>query len=166
MIVRMFDLLDTNISVSTGIRLAGALQQVDFETIDTQVLPGRGETIGGASYWVYDEALVRETVNRVVLGRSALTQVQVLNGNGRQGAAQAAADRLRLEGYYVVSVGNADHFSYPNTQIISRNGNVDGAQAIAQTLGSGVGTSTGTLPSHLVHSEADYVIVLGADYQG
>lgn len=166
MIVRMFDLLDTNISVSTGIRLAGALQQVDFETIDTQVLPGRGETIGGASYWVYDEALVREAVNRVVLGRSALTQVQVLNGNGRQGAAQAAADRLRLEGYYVVSVGNADHFSYPNTQIISRNGNVDGAQAIAQTLGSGVGTSTGTLPSHLVHSEADYVIVLGADYQG
>lgn len=166
MIVRLMELVDTNMSISTGIRLAGALSQVDFDTIDTQVLPGRGETIGGASYWVYDEALVREAVNRVVLGRSALTQVQVLNGNGKQGAAQAAADRLRLEGYYVVSVGNADHFRYPNTQIIQRNGNVEGAQAIADILGSGISMSTSSLPQSLIHAEADYVVILGADYQG
>lgn len=166
MIVRLMELVDTNMSISTGIRLAGALRQVDFDTIDTQVLPGRGETIAGASYWVYDEALVREAVNRVVLGRSALTQVQVLNGNGKQGAAQAAADRLRLEGYYVVSVGNADHFRYSNTQIINRNGNPEGARAIAEILGSGMSTSNTSLPPSLIHSDADYVIILGADYQG
>lgn len=165
-IVRLMDLLDTNMSIGTGIRLAGALSQIDFDTIDTQVLPGRGETIGGASYWVYEPALVREAVNRVVLGRDGLVQVQVLNGNGMQGAAQAAADRLRLDGYFVVAVGNADHFGYGDTQVIAQNGDIAGAQAIAQVLGSGAGIAAGSLPSELMDAEAEYVIILGADYRG
>jgi hypothetical protein len=49
------------------------------------------------------------------------TSVMVLNGNGRAGAAAAAADRVKARGYIVGDVGNAAAIS-PRTVVMYRPG--------------------------------------------
>ncbi len=49
------------------------------------------------------------------------TSVMVLNGNGRAGAAAAAADRVKAKGYIVGDVGNAAAIS-PRTVVMYRPG--------------------------------------------
>jgi hypothetical protein len=50
------------------------------------------------------------------------TSVIVLNGNGRPGAAAAAARRVRRLGYLVHSVGNARRSDYTRTLVMYRGG--------------------------------------------
>ena len=52
----------------------------------------------------------------------AATSVMVLNGNGRTGAAQVAADAVKAHGYTIGSVGNAPSSSYARTLIMYRPG--------------------------------------------
>ena len=57
---------------------------------------------------------------RPVLGRSE-TSVMVLNGNGRAGAAHAAADRVSARGYLLGNVGNAESVT-PRSIVMYRPG--------------------------------------------
>jgi hypothetical protein len=50
------------------------------------------------------------------------TSVLVLNGNGRVGAAGAAADAIKAHGYTIGSVGNAPRSDYARTLIMYRPG--------------------------------------------
>ncbi|HYY05690.1 MAG TPA: LytR C-terminal domain-containing protein [Candidatus Limnocylindria bacterium] len=50
------------------------------------------------------------------------TSVIVLNGNGRSGAAGAAAARVRQHGYLVASVGNARRSDYTHSLVMYRRG--------------------------------------------
>ncbi len=65
-------------------------------------------------------------------------RVEVLNGSGRPGVAQAAAERLRDRGLDVVYVGNADSFDYAWTLIVDRVGCQECARTVADALGHGV----------------------------
>jgi len=49
---------------------------------------------------------------------SKKASVVVLNGSGRAGAANQAAERLEKSGYLVVNTGNADSFDYQYTRIL------------------------------------------------
>lgn len=158
--------VDTNLPASKAVALAGAVHGLDFSKIETQVLPGTSAMIGGASYWIHDPALTREAVNRVVLGRDAMTWVQVLNGNGIQGAAARTANELRLHGYHVVGIGNADHARYPETLVIPLKGDVAKAEAVAELLGGTVRTDGEIVPARLVDDEAEILVIVGADFQG
>ena len=50
------------------------------------------------------------------------TSVLVLNGNGRVGAAQAAADEVKAHGYTIGGVGNAPRSDYTRTLVMYRPG--------------------------------------------
>jgi hypothetical protein len=50
------------------------------------------------------------------------TKVFVLNGNGRSGAAAAAAQKLQTLGYRVPATGNAARTDYANTVVMYRRG--------------------------------------------
>lgn len=52
----------------------------------------------------------------------AQTSVLVLNGNGRTGAAQAAAAAVKARGYTIGAVGNAQRSDYTRTLIMYRPG--------------------------------------------
>jgi hypothetical protein len=80
---------------------------------------------------------------RVRTGRAALptkttltraqTSVIVLNGNGRAGAASAAADRLSARGYLIASTGNAPERS-PRTMVMYRRGYAAEGKRLARDL--------------------------------
>ena len=66
------------------------------------------------------------------------TVVLVLNGNGRTGAAAAAATRVRSDGYKIGAVGNAPHTGFPHDLVMFRPGFSGEARRLAHDIGIGM----------------------------
>ena len=88
-------------------------------------------------------------------------KVVVLNGNGRSGAAAAAATRVSRRGYRIGLVGNAGSHDYPRSIVMYRRGFAAEGQRLAQDLGVPiVSPLDGMRPGQLHGAHA--VLILGA----
>lgn len=154
--------VSTNLPLDKALRLSGSLGQVDLEHMETLVLPGSAQVIGGASYWVPDEAGIKEAVNRVLLGRHNMVNVVVLNGNGVSGSAARAASRLREEDLYVSRIGNADRYNYAETEVIPLTGKGEAAEKIATILGGRVAVDA-RVPPTVDTTGVDVVVIVGRE---
>lgn len=173
LVQELMAMIQTDITYDEALALAVALRNVQTENIETAVLPGTADTIGGASYWVHDEVRTRIVVNRLLRGEQIVT-LQVLNGTGVTGVAGATAEFLRELGYDVVRVANApDGFNHERTQIIVHNDEasvdnlvrlIDGelvyengaADAEAQDAARALRTGAG--------GEADITVIVGQNF--
>lgn len=89
------------------------------------------------------------------------TVVMVLNGNGRSGAAAAAATRVRRNGYRVGTVGNAASTSFARDLVMFKPGFAEEAEKLARALGvKRVSPLDGMRPRQLGRAHA--VLILGA----
>ena len=89
------------------------------------------------------------------------TVVQVLNGNGRSGAAASAASRARSRGYKIGFVGNAAHTDFTKSLVMYKPGFAGEAQRFARDLRvRRVGPLDGVRPKAL--GPAHIVFILGA----
>jgi hypothetical protein len=89
------------------------------------------------------------------------TVVMVLNGNGRTGAAAAAAARVRRNGYRVGTVGNAASTSFAQDLVMVKPGFAEEGQRLARALGvKRVGPLDGVRVRQLGRAHA--VLILGA----
>ena len=88
--------------------------------------------------------------------------VVVKNGNGLAGAGAEAAEKLEAQGY-TVDTGNAESFDYSQTIVIyDRGDQATEAREIANAIGVGKAQqNTGEYSF-----EGDFLVVLGADWQG
>jgi hypothetical protein len=77
---------------------------------------------------------VRATPAAAKLARGSV-RVVVLNGNGRPGAAAAAATRVRRHGYRIGIVGNAAKMSYARSMVMYRPGFEGEGRRLAHDLG-------------------------------
>lgn len=161
---QLMEAVHTNLPLDKALRLVGSVSRVDLSRMETVVLPGSAQTIGGASYWIPDEAGIKEAVNRVLLGRHNMVNVVVLNGNGTSGVAAKVAGRLRSEDMYVSRIGNADRYNYPHTQVIPLTDKADAAASIAATLGGRVAPDA-PVPETADTTGVDIVVIVGMDYQ-
>ncbi|GIU95819.1 MAG: hypothetical protein KatS3mg012_2276 [Gaiellaceae bacterium] len=90
----------------------------------------------------------------------AKTVVLVLNGNGRTGAASAAAERVRARGYRIGGVGNASRTDYARSLVMYRPGFAGEGERLARDLAvKAVGPLDGMRPSAL--GRAHVVLILG-----
>jgi hypothetical protein len=90
------------------------------------------------------------------------TSVVVLNGNGRTGAAGAAADRVHELGYLVAGTGNAGRSDYARTIVMFRPGRKAEAQRLAKDVGAKVvGPLDGLRLRDLMGAQV--AIILGSD---
>ena len=88
-------------------------------------------------------------------------KVVVLNGNGRTGAAAAAAARVSHRGYRLGVVGNAPSHDYPRSIVMYRTGFAAEGRRLARDLGVPiVSPLDGIRPRQL--SGAHAVLILGA----
>ena len=86
--------------------------------------------------------------------------VMVLNGNGRHGAAAAAASRVRHLGYRIRSVGNASRMSYSRSLVMYRPGYEGEGRRLARDLGIRlVSPLDGIRPAQLHGAQA--VLIIG-----
>ena len=87
------------------------------------------------------------------------TSVIVLNGNGRTGAAAAAAERVRARGYIVGSVGNAPRSDYGRTVVMYRRPYKAEAIRLARDLRvKAVGPLDGLRPRDLLGAHVALVV--------
>jgi LytR cell envelope-related transcriptional attenuator len=94
------------------------------------------------------------------LNRSKL-RVLVLNGNGRHGAAGAAADRLRHRGYRIGGVTNAQRMDYARSLVMYRRGFAgEGARLARDLRVAVVGPLDGMRPAQL--RGAQLVLIVGS----
>lgn len=87
--------------------------------------------------------------------------VLVLNGNGRQGAAAAAASRVSRRGYRIGGVANAPSTDFTRSLVMYRRGFEGEGRRLARDLGIRiVGPLDGIRPGQLQGAQA--VVVVGA----
>jgi hypothetical protein len=110
-------------------------------------------------------AVVHRRVQPVRLAKPRLsrgrTDVLVLNGNGRTGAASTAAARLQGIGYRVAGKGNAPRQNYANTVVMYRPGYTAEGQRLARDLHVKVVGPLDGLRTSQLHG-AQLVVLLGA----
>ena len=86
-------------------------------------------------------------------------RVVVLNGNGRQGAAAAAAARVSGRGYRIGVVANAPRHDYPRSLVMYRPGFEGEARRLARDLGvTVVGPLDGMRPAQLHGAHAVFIL--------
>jgi hypothetical protein len=89
-----------------------------------------------------------------------VVRVEVLNGCGAAGLAKKVTDFLRLQGFDVVNVGNAENFEFPETIVVDRVGDVASAWRVARVLG---------VDNVIQQKDEDLILevslILGRDYQ-
>ena len=86
--------------------------------------------------------------------------VAIRNGNGIEGAANEAAEKLEDVGY-TIETGNADSFDYTQTIVIYNYANqANEAKEIATTIGVG----KAQLNDGTYSFSGDFLVVLGADW--
>ena len=61
-------------------------------------------------------------------------QIQILNGSGKSGAAEAFRGYLIEQGFDVIEFGNAGSWNYAHTIVVSRTGNEPVARDLAKVL--------------------------------
>lgn len=89
--------------------------------------------------------------------------VMVLNGSGIAGAAQKVADQLEVEGFSVLSVGNAPEGSYARREVYTRlgDGEKPASTSRLQQIYSGVTFKTSPPPVSVM-GDVDFVIIVGS----
>jgi LytR cell envelope-related transcriptional attenuator len=104
-------------------------------------------------------ARVAGTSKQAVLPRNRIV-VRVLNGNGRTGAAAAAASRVRSRGYKIAFVGNASRTDFAQSLVMFKPGFVTEARRLARDFRvQRVGPLDGMRPADL--GRAHVVFILG-----
>jgi len=93
---------------------------------------------------------------------SDVIQLEVLNGCGVPGIATRYTGSLREFGFDVVETGNFDHFNVENSIVISRSGNIENAQRVAQALGI---SENRVIREQSPEFYLDVTLVIGADYE-
>jgi hypothetical protein len=94
------------------------------------------------------------------LGRRQV-RVLVLNGNGRQGAAAAAASRVSRRGYRIGGVANAPHMDFTRSLVMYRKGFEGEGRRLAHDMGVKIVGPLDGLRTAQLHG-AHVVIVVGA----
>ena len=152
--------VDGHLAASSIGSLAWDFRGVLTGGIEGQTLPVYGDTVRGASVVRPDEPEASATIEGFLTGIMTIDQgplrVQVLNGNGVNGAAGDMSDRLADAGYEIAGIGNADERDYSVTTVLVPQGSHAGEEIIGQ-LGFGV------VRYGAVDNGYDAVVIVGAD---
>jgi len=151
--------IDSNLASTSVASLVWDFKGVLTGPVVGATLPTEGRTIDGRSVVVADEpeasAMLANFRAGVPLAETPL-RLEVLNGNGADGAAGEMSRTLEDLGFRVESVGNAGTDSYAQTTVIVPEGSEDG-ERITSALGFGV------VQFGAVDNGIDAVVIVGSD---
>lgn len=137
--------IDTNFEKQSILSYIEEMQKLDVERIIFQRVLGVRRDVDGKTLLFphYEGKLLKETVKQTIDSLASNTipsngdltiSIEILNGTPRNGLASRTSQVFKSFGYDVVHVGNADHFSYEQTTVIDRVGDINKAQKIASVI--------------------------------
>lgn len=89
-------------------------------------------------------------------------RIQVLNGSGEKGAAGKGAAVLRIAGYNVTSVDNADSFDYVKTVLQIKKSKSHLKEALLKDLSKSYKVDS-TIPTLAESSSFDVIVIIGSE---
>jgi len=110
--------LETDIKLQDAVALANRFKGVSQDKFIIETVQGNPVYINGISYLEPDTIEVQKKVKSLIYGPNRGIKVKVLNGNGSSGIAHKIANELKLQGFEVINIDNADSFDYLKTKII------------------------------------------------
>jgi LCP family protein required for cell wall assembly len=110
--------LETDIKLQDAVALANLFKGVSQDKFIIETVQGNPVYINGISYLEPDTIEVQKKVKSLIYGPNRGIKVKVLNGNGSSGIAHKIANELKLQGFEVMNIDNADSFDYLKTKII------------------------------------------------
>jgi len=168
-------LITTDLKPDSLRRLLSEYARLDADRIVLQRLTGSSRTVEGKSLLFphYDGELVKDIVkqslNALISPETTATAIvdkvftiEILNGTTVRGLAQRTAEIYQSYGYEVVSVGNASSTDVAKTSVLDRYGNEASATTVANVIRCG----TVLREASPTASPADFVIILGRDFNG
>lgn len=129
-IKNLFKYVETDISINDALSYVKYLDEIKLDNINMTTIPGEARTIGGISYFIHDEEGTRKLVDEIFFSddkgeeksestiSSKDARIEVLNGGQVSGLAQRTGDKLKEEGYNVVSIRNYGGTREDATRII------------------------------------------------
>lgn len=130
----LFKYVETDVNLNDALNYVKYLNDIDLDNINMTTIPGDARMIGGISYFIHDEEGTRELVDEIFFSddkreneeegasgsviSSKDARIEVLNGGSVSGLAQKTSDKLKNEGYNVVSIGNFGGTREEATRII------------------------------------------------
>jgi polyisoprenyl-teichoic acid--peptidoglycan teichoic acid transferase len=116
-------LLVTNLSIKDALQMRSFYNEEVRSNTHMFMLPGTPKTIHGVSYVLPDLDEVPFVVGAVFQDgfhpENKLIKIEVKNGCGYRGVAEAYARRLAYYGFNVLGTSNADSFDYQKTVVVS-----------------------------------------------
>lgn len=167
--------IKTNLKPESMKRLISEFSKLDTERLVFQYLTGSYRMVEGQPLLFphYDGELVRDivkqTLNALLNAESMAVAdkvftLEILNGTKTDRLAQNTVKIFSDFGYEVISVGNARDNSLEKTVVIDRYGDSPAAATLANLIRcSRIETAH---PEDISSSPADFIIVLGADFNG
>lgn len=152
-IPQLADIASRNITTDNGLTITRMIaygqmfKSIGRENLHTVTIPGAPQTIGGVSFVIADEPKMMWMVDRIKSDMPLeLTEeekenknisIDVQNGSGKAGIARKMADKLGSLNFKIREVGNADSFTYYETQILASEEKADIAKKVQAQLGFG-----------------------------
>lgn len=155
--------VDSALVQTSLVELAFRMRGISAETMETATLPGfiddyQGKSVVKMTHPEADNMIVSFANGSPLSDDAAsLLRVEVLNGNGVEGAATRMGDLLAEQGFEVASVGDAERKDFETTTVIVRPESLDRAQDLVEMLGFGR-VSTGSLTDGI-----DAIVIVGLD---
>ena len=166
------DAIKDNLGSDGLLHFVRGLAKIDIDHLLMQRITGTRRIVDRQTLLFphYDGDLVRDivkqTLNALTVtgnGSTDVHTVEILNGTSIKGLAGKVSEILGSFGYDVISVANADRSDYNSTKIVSRSTNAEAAKSLAGVIQcTNIGPDDGSLGS----SDAEFTIVLGADFNG
>jgi hypothetical protein len=152
--------IDATLAESSVANLAWDFRGLLTGAIDGETLPVYGDTVGDASIVRAKEPEATAMIESFTGGATTLVlaplRLQVLNGNGVEGAAGHMSATLEQAGFEIAGIGNAETKDYASTTVVVPEGSTAGQQIVAE-LGFGV------VRFGRVDNGYDAVVIVGAD---
>lgn len=168
MVQDVAEFMSTDMSMGQIVDVAMALRDMGGSNVQTATIMGEWKS----PYVWPDEERKEFLVNAMVEGRSfdatatvetaiqpSTVTVTVRNGAGIEGCATAAADILRVQGYAVGEVGNANQFVYDETLVVYATDRAAAVQVASALPKARIVESRG-----MYSFATDVLVVVGKDY--
>ncbi len=159
--------INTNIPVQDITPFVRLIKDINLNMIETVMLPGEPKYIHGASYWIADDKELKIVVNNLIRSKEYIRNGQyklaILNGNGIAGQASGISDDMEKYGFQVISIANADNFSYEDTLVIYYHKDM---RKIADNINDVIGGKSEFVKldkSELEKLKEDIQIIIGSD---
>ncbi|MBE0447865.1 MAG: LCP family protein [Actinobacteria bacterium] len=160
---------DRKLSITKMIAYGHMFRSIRQENLYTVMIPGTPQTIDGISFVVADKAKVAWILDRVKSDmplkltdderQNENIKVDIRNGSGKAGMAKKMAKKLGSMNFKIREIGNAQSFTYYETQVLASEEKSDVARKVRSQLGFGR-----VIVEDHGSSQADVLVIVGRDY--